>query len=510
MPARWFVLPVTFVAGMSSLAIEFGASRLLAPYFGDSLYVWGVLIGLILIYLSIGYWLGGRVADRWPRTDLYFQLVAWAGFWIGLIPLVSYPILLAALRGFADVSAGLVLSTLLAVVLLFAFPTIILGFASPFAIRLLLRDVESGGVTAGRIYALSTGGSIVGTFLPVFVTIPTWGTRATLVGTGILLLVVAGVAQFPRRWYVAILLLVVIVGAILIPHEIKPPVAGRLLYETESAYNYIQVVQVGNQTELILNEGQAIHSIYDPDSVLTGGYWDYLLLGSAFRPAQQTEVRPKRVLILGLAGGTAVRQLDAAYGDGVHIDGVDEDPAIIGAGRRYFHMDEPNLSVQVQDARYWLATQKPSDRYDEIVMDVYRQPYIPFQMTTKEFFELVRQHLAPGGSVIVNAGRTASDYRLVAALASTMRVVYDDVYLSDVPNWTNTLIYGTTAPTSLADVRHNLALAKEPLVQQVGATLLGDGNLRRSPYHGQVFTDDVAPVERIIDSIIFNFATGSG
>src|ERR1700736_6180051 len=162
--SRRLLLPLVFVSGMASLGVEFGASRLLAPYFGTSLYVWGVLIGLILLYLSIGYVVGGRLADRHPRPDLLFQVTAVAAIWIGLIPLVSYPILLESQQGFATISAGLVLGSLLAVIALFAVPVILLGCVSPFAIRLLLRDVASGGNTAGAVYALSTARSLLGSF----------------------------------------------------------------------------------------------------------------------------------------------------------------------------------------------------------------------------------------------------------------------------------------------------------------------------------------------------------
>jgi spermidine synthase len=514
--ARRLLLPLVFVSGMASLGVEFGASRLLAPYFGTSLYVWGVLIGLVLIYLSIGYVLGGRLADRRPSPDLLFQLTAWAGLWIGLIPLIAYPILLQSQQGFAELSVGLVLGTLLAVVLLFAVPVILLGCVSPFAIRLLLTDVKSGGNTAGAVYALSTAGSILGTFLPVFWMIPTFGTRPTLIifSVALLGLSVAGLWPrtltdlWPRRWVFAVFLVIVLVGAFLLPQGIKPPEVGRLLYEKDSAYHYIQVVQDGSKTELILNEGQAIHSIYDPTSLVTGGPWDYFMLGAYFRPGQTREPRPQRVAILGLAGGTAARQMTAAFGTSVNITGVEIDPAILDVAHRYFHLDEPNVHPVAQDARYWLATQ--GGRYDLIAMDAYRQPYIPFHLTTREFFQLAAQHLDPGGAVVVNAGRTATDYRLVDALASTMAAVYPSVYLVDVPSFSNTMIYGTSQPTTMEDVLHNLALAHEPLVDQVAATAVGPGggNLRVSPYHSQVFTDDLAPVERLIDQIIFSYATG--
>jgi spermidine synthase len=504
--ARRLLLPLVFISGMASLAVEFGASRLLAPYFGTSLYVWGVLIGLVLIYLSIGYVIGGRVADRWPHEELLFQLTAWAGLWIGVIPLVSYPILLASQQGFSTVNAGLVLGTLLAVILLFAIPVTLLGCVSPFAIRLLLKDVSSGGNTAGAVYALSTAGSILGTFIPVFWLIPTYGTRPTLIGFSLALLLPSVLGLWPvrrLRWYVALAVIVILAG-VLLPPRIKSPEQGRLVYEKESAYQYLQVVQDGTRTELVMNEGLAIHSIYDPTSLVTGGPWDYVTIASAFRPAQQATPAPRRVLILGLAGGTSARQVRAAFGPDVDITGVEIDPAVLDVAYRYFHLGDASVHAVVQDARYWLATRPPGDRYDVIVMDAYQQPYIPFHLTTREFFDLVRSHLSPGGVAVVNAGRTPSDYRLVSALASTMAASYQDVFLVDVPDFSNTMIFGTTAPTARGDVVHNLGEG-QGLYRQVAVTALTDGKLRESEYHGQVFTDDLAPVERLIDEIIFSY-----
>jgi spermidine synthase len=500
------LLPLVFVSGMASLGVEFGASRLLAPYFGTSLYVWGVLIGLILVYLSAGYVIGGRLADRHPREDVLFQITAWAGLWIGLIPLVSYPILLASQQGFKDLSVGLVAGTLLAVVLLFAAPVILLGCVSPFAIRLLLKNVETGGNTAGRVYALSTAGSILGTFLPVFWFIPSYGTRPTLEGFGLVLVGISAAGLWPRRKVYALFALAVILAWIFLPSGIKPPQVGTLVYEKESAYNYIQVVHDGVKTELILNEGQAIHSIYDPTSLITRGPWDYFLIANSFRPAQATEPVPRDVAILGLAGGTAARQYAAAYGTGVDITGVEIDPDILDVARRYFHLDESNLHPVVADARYWLDTQ--AGKYDVIMLDAYRQPYIPFHLTTREFFTEVRSHLKPGGVAVVNAGRTAKDFRLVEAIASTMAAVYPSVFLVDVPGFANTIVYGATEPTTVADIEHNLGLLSEPLAQTIAASAATEGNLRVSPYHGQVFTDDLAPVERLIDEIIFSYVTG--
>jgi spermidine synthase len=506
--SRPLLLLLVFISGMASLGVEFGASRLLAPYFGTSLYVWGVLIGLILIYLSAGYVIGGRLADRHPREEVLFQITAWAGLWIGVIPLVSYPILLASQQGFKELSVGLVAGTLLAVVILFAAPVVLLGCVSPFAIRLLLRDVETGGNTAGRVYALSTAGSILGTFLPVFWFIPSYGTRPTLEGFGLVLVAVSvvGLWPWPRRRFYAAFAAAVILAWIFLPSGIKPPQVGQLVYEKESAYGYIQVVRDGTKTELILNEGEAIHSIYDTASLLTGGPWDYMVVADAFRPAQATEQAPKDVAILGLAGGTSARQMTAAYGAGVQITGVEIDPDIVDVAHRYFHLDEPNVHPVVADARYWIDT--TSSKYDVVIMDAYRQPYIPFHLTTKEFFSEVRDHLRPDGVAVVNAGRTATDYRLVDAIASTMAAVYTTVFLVDVPAFNNTLVYGTMEPVTIGDVEQNLGLINEPVAQDVARSVLNEGRLRVSPYHDQVFTDDLAPVERLIDEIIFSYVTG--
>jgi len=493
---------------MASLGIEFGASRLLAPYFGTSLYVWGVLIGLVLIYLSAGYVIGGRLADRHPREEVLYQITAWAGLWIGVIPLVSYPILLASQQGFKELSVGLVAGTLLAVVLLFAVPVILLGCVSPFAIRLLLRDVETGGNTAGRVYALSTAGSILGTFLPVFWFIPTYGTRPTLEGFGLVLVAVSvlGLWRWPRRRFYAAFAAAVILAWIFLPSGIKPPQVGQLIYEKESAYGYIQVVQVDTTTDLMLNEGLGIHSVYDPTSDLTDGYWDYLLLAGAFRPAQDAPPNPRSVAFLGLAGGTSARQYRLAYGDGVDITGVEIDPDILTVAHRYFHVDDARAHEVVGDARYWLATQ--AGRYDVIVLDAYRQPYIPFHLTTREFFQLVRDHLAPDGAVAVNVARTPRDYRLVDVIASTMAAVFPTVFLLDDPNFSNTIVYGTTAPITLDDATHNLGRETAPLAADAAQTALQEGSLRLSPYHDQVYTDDLAPIERLIDQIVFSYLTG--
>lgn len=230
------------------------------------------------------------------------------------------------------------------------------------------------------------------------------------------------------------------------------------------------------------------------------------MLADAFRPAQSIPPVPRSLANLGLAGGTTARQYRLAYGSEIDITGVEIDPDILAAGHRYFHLSDAKAHEVLSDARYWLETS--AGKYDVMVLDAYRQPYIPFHLTTREFFQHVRDHLNPGGVVAVNVGRTATDYRLVDAIASTMAAVYSNVYLIDDPNFNNTLVFGTTEAVTMQDVNHNLVLVNAPLATAAAQTALAGGWVKPSPYHGQVFTDDLAPVERLIDEIIFSYVSG--
>jgi spermidine synthase/MFS family permease len=517
----WLLIVLVFVAGASSLAVELSASRLLAPYFGTSLFVWANLIGLILLYLTIGYYFGGRLADRFPRPGVLYLLTSVAAFLVGVIPFISRPILGWSLTSFATYSISVFYGSLVAVILLFAIPMILLGCVSPFAIRLRIEQVGRSGHTAGQLYAISTAGSILGTFLPVLWLIPTIGTRYTFFVFAVSLLLVSivglittqlSIPRLPdtRRWLdkslLSILLLIPMGAAILsINGPIKPPSGsdggGVLVAERESAYNYIQVVRVGEQMQLILNEGLAIHSIYDPNQILTQGPWDYFMIAPYLNKPPFTQSQVHRACIIGLGAGTISRELTAAYGP-IPIDGVEIDGTIVDLGRQYFHMNEPNLNVIVQDGRYFLRT--TPHKYDIIGIDAYQQPYVPFQLTTLEFFQEVRAHLTPTGVTVINAGRTSKDFRLVEALAQTMHGVFSNVYIIDTERFTNSIIIGTNAPTSLDNFRTNAAGLTNPLLQSVAQASTTYGNMREERITNIYFTDDRAPVEQLIDQIIFD------
>ena len=495
------LLPLAFTGGLASLGIEFAAARLLAPFFGQSLFIWGTLIGMILIYLTIGYYAGGRLADRRPDARLLYQIAAAAALLTAAIPIVSRPILSLAQTGFTQLSVGLVLGSLISVIVLFAAPVILLGMVSPFVIRLRIRRLETAGNAAGAVYALSTLGSILGTFIPVFWLIPTFGTRPTIFILAFALgaISAAGLLGGGRRRLYLLLPVVIAVLALFSGGSIRAAASGVRLYETESAYNYIQVVKVGNETQLVLNEGQAVHSVYDPTSDYTHAYWDEVLLARYFGSGQT----PRRVAVVGLAGGTIARELTAIEGP-VTIDGVELDPKIVEVGRKYFAMTEPNLRVTVADGRYWMATQ--AGQYDLILVDAYRQPYIPFYLTTKEFFQNAREHLAPDGVLAVNVGRTQTDYRLVDALSGTLTAVFPKTFVIDATGrFNNSVVFATDAPASLELFRARAEAETNPKLQPIISDALAGGNLRQAHPNGIVFTDDLAPVERLIDDIIVSY-----
>jgi spermidine synthase len=274
--------------------------------------------------------------------------------------------------------------------------------------------------------------------------------------------------------------------------------SGRLIFQRESAYYYIQVTQEGRQRSLVLDEGHAVHSVYDPGRLLTGEYWDYFLLAPLLRGSTKDL---RSAVILGLGGGTVARLL-AATAPRARLDGVEIDPAIVDTARRYFDLHEPNLAVHVEDARYFLLTN--DRRYNVITLDAFRQPYIPFQLTTQEFFSLARDRLRPGGVVAVNCGHTAQDYRLVDAMAHTMSTVFPTVVIVDVPGTINSLVYGLSTRMSLSTVRARLSAARgSARVPAIRA--LHEGNLRLAPRTGHVFTDDLAPVEQLIDQIVVDY-----
>ena len=502
---------LVFVVGTGSLGAEIAAVRLLAPYFGASTVVWANTIGIVLVALSVGYWLGGRLADRHPNMRSLCLTALVAALLLAAVPFVADPLLDVAVDALDEISAGAFLGSLVAVLVLVAIPVLLLGTVSPWAIRLAVHSVEEAGTVAGRLYALSTAGSLVGTLLSALVLIPLVGTRRTFLIFAFAIAVVSVLGLRPlRRWALAPAAIAALIALPVGTLKAGTENGGRVIHEAETEYQYARVIEYDDGTRsLELNEGQAQHSICEaecdagprgprePASVLTGDVWDgHLVDGFAARSEP-----PRRVAILGNAAGTTSRAYEEFFPE-TRVDGVEIDSELSEIGRSYFDMNNPRLHLYHEDARPFLR--RIDARYDVISVDAYRQPYIPFYLTTVEFFETVRDRLAPEGVLIVNVGHPKRQDDLEKVLTATIEDVFPHV-MRDPIETTNTLLVASRAPLSAG----NLLRAAPRLPAALRPTAYAAGARLAAPLRGgEVYTDDKAPVEWLIDKSIVDYASG--
>lgn len=509
-----YLLFTVFISGMTTLAAELTAGRLIGNVFGTSNLVWASIIGLILIYLTLGYFLGGKWADQNPTPGALYRILAWAAFTVGLVPYVAGPVLRSAASAFEALSVGIMAGSFIAVLILFIVPITLLGAVSPYAIRLSVDDASKAGQISGKIYAISTLGSFIGTFLPTLVTIPTIGTTKTFLVFGLLLLFVAlaGLGKFASRnemlkfiWMPVLLAAIAILSA----GQALKNTTGKV-YETESAYNYIQVQEVNGFTLLRLNDGQGVHSIYNPDILYYNGPWEQFLIGPYFYENRSPD-EIQRMAIVGLAAGTAARQATAVYGEDIIIDGFELDEKIVEVGRKYFDMNMPNLNVYIGDGR--LNLERSPYKYDIIAVDAYRPPYIPPHMTTLEFFEIAASRLTDNGVLTLNVGSVPGDRRLVDGLATTMAAIFPSVHIVDIPGTLNTMIFATRQPTTPANFAANMArLAQDASLNPLLVTTMASAfaNIQPGYETTTVFTDDLAPIEWIVNDMVVSFVLQGG
>lgn len=503
-----------FSSGLVTLALEISASRLLGSVFGTSNLVWASIIGLILIYLTVGYFVGGMWADRSPKFITLYSIIAWGAFIAGLIPFVARPVLWAAADAFDQLQVGVLLGSFTAVLVLFSIPVTLLGAVSPFAIRLAMTDSRHAGSIAGKLYGISTLGSFIGAFLPELVLIPVLGTTRTFLCFSLFLVSVAWmgllISGSRRRallytWMPLVLLLLILLGG---RSPIKKTVGQ--IYETESSYNYIQVLEVEGYRMLRLNEGQGVHSFWHPTQIAFNGPWDQFLVAPYFNAPPFTPDQVKSMAIVGLAAGTSANQATAVYGP-IPIDGYEIDPEIIQVGQEYFNMNQPNLNPIPQDGRWGLRTSPR--RYTLIVIDAYRPPYIPWHLTTVEFFQIVYDHLAEDGVLAINVGHSPIDRSLIDGLFGTIQTIFPSVYVMDVPDTFNSIIYATVQPTEISnlyanyDILDRSGMAHPILIEALQRVILYQ---QPAPENTIIFTDDRAPVEWITNQMVLNFILADG
>jgi spermidine synthase len=483
------------VVGMASLGAEIAAARLMAPFFGASTIVWANTIAVVLVALSTGYWLGGRLADRHPDIRSLCVAVLAAAILLAAVPFVARPFLDLSVDALDEIRAGAFVGSLLGVLALIATPIVLLGTCAPWAIRLAVPDVEHTGRVAGRLYALSTAGSLFGTMVAALALIPFVGTQRTFL---IFALALAVVAVLGLGWRFAGLPALLALAIAVPAGTVKATDDGRVIFEAESQHQYIRVIERDDGERILeLNEGQAIHSVLPARGYLTGDYWDSFLVA----PLVTGAGRPARIAILGNAAGTVARQY-GRYWPRTEVHAVELDPELTDVGYRYFDMGSGrNLSVFDEDARPWLR--RAEGGYDLIVVDAYRQPYIPFYLATREFFELARDRLAPGGVVAVNVGHPEGSDELERVLGRTMAVAFP-VVLRDPSEPTNTVLIGSDARASAATLERSADALSGELESLARAAA---GRLEPRLPGGTVYTDDRAPVEWLTDRTLLGYAT---
>lgn len=497
--SRLILYITAFLSGMTVMAVELSCSRLLAPYFSSSSIVWTVVIGLIMVCLSIGNILGGRSADKHKSLGRLYFYIWIASLWIALIPfigkyLISFVIGLMML--FIPGNQFVVLGSALSCLVIFSLPLILLGMVSPYLVRLAIKDMENSGKVAGQIYAMSTIGSIIGTFIPTFLTIPFIGTGKTFFLFAFLLNVVCAIYYFFIRGKALrnTVTSVVLFAFLLIPFSDSFAYwKTNIIYEGESLYNYLQVSETEDSVILSTNVAFGVQSIYKKDGSLSGFYYEYALMAPFFMKDASLE-KDMDVLVLGLGTGTYPKQLKK-YFPNVSTDAVEIDAKIAQLASEYFNLKPDEANVFINDGRSFLST-PDAQKYDIILADAYQDITVPFHMSTLEFFKSVKEHLKPGGVLIVNINMRSGDFTGVPEyLSQTVKSCFKKVYRVDLDIVTNSLLFVSDNEDMLASYASNVEKTIASTHDLYNISQYVAKNLTEITESKLVLTDDLAPVE---------------
>ncbi len=499
-----FLYLTEFFSGMSIMAVELGASRLLAPYFSSSQIVWTIIIGTIMIAMALGNIYGGRSADRDPDPDRLYRRVLIAAVWIAAIPALGRYVILgiSGLLIFAVNSNFLIWAAFAACMVIFVYPLFLLGTVTPCLAKYCVDSLDDSGRTVGTLGAFNTVGSIIGTFVPTFVSIPAVGTSVTfLIFAAIMLgLSLLYFISARRKAVACAVSSVLFVLCCIFGHSGSFAFwEDDLTYEGESIYNYLQVRENDRSVILSTNVLFGVQSMLMKDDGLTGMYYDYAMAA----PLMTDKEDPSDcdVLILGMGTGTYARQCRQYYGD-MDIQGVEIDGRITELAERYFELPD-DVNVTTYDGRAYLNA--IDEKYDVIMVDAYQDISIPFQMSSVEFFTLVKEHLNDGGVMVVNMNMHGSgEDSINSYLADTIAAVFGEVYTADVGATTNRELFASDNP----DMIRNLDMKRLKLKDDELSSLMArvSANLLAHQAGKRILTDDKAPVEllgmRMIDELI--------
>ena len=493
-----------FFAGMSVMAVELGASRLLAPYFSSSQIVWTIIIGTIMIAMALGNIYGGKKADKDPNPDKLYIRILIASVWIAAIPLVGKYIIagISALMIFTVSSGFLVWAAFAACFVIFVFPLFLLGTVTPSLVKYTVDSLDDSGKVVGKLGAANTIGSIIGTFVPTFVTIPSVGTSVTfIIFAGILFVLCAIYFISEKRKIVqtSVSRVLIVACGIFGTSNNFAFWEKSLVYEGESVYNYLQVSEDNSRVYLSTNVLFGVQSVYVKNEGLTGMYYDYAMLAPYMSGVYEKD--DFDMLILGMGTGTYATQCERYFGD-IDVEGVEIDSKIIDLSRTYFSLSSTVPVVEYDGRAYLAAVDK---KYDVIMVDAYQDITIPFQMSSLEFFKMVKAHLNDGGVMVVNLNmRGNGDSDINSYLSDTISAVFDNVYTVDVSGSTNRELFASNNSAAIETMKNNIS--KESNQQLKNMMNFVSSDLVRYTSTGHVMTDDKAPVELlgmgVIDGLI--------
>lgn len=497
-----FMYFTAFFSGMSVMAIELGASRLLAPYFSSSQIVWTVIIGTIMIAMAIGNVWGGRSADKNPDPAILYRRLLFVALWTAAIPFLGKYLIAGISIALALVIKEnfLIWASFASCIVLFVFPLMMLGTVTPSLMKYATKSLEDNGKTVGELEALGTIGSIIGTFLPTFVTIPTVGTAATFLIFAAILAVLSLAFFIKSRKNIvksAVAIGIIVVMLFLPGKDSFAFWNNGLTYEGESIYNYLLVEEDSDSIILSTNVMQGVQSIMMKDGGLTGMYYDCALAAPLMTGK---ETGKQKVLILGLGTGTYAKQC-LTYFPGIQVAGVEIDEKIVDLAYEYFELPDA-VDVTVTDGRAFLQT---ADLYDVIMVDAYQDITIPFQMSTVEFFTEVKEHLTENGVMVVNMNmRSSQEGAINDYLCDTIASVFPYAYTAQVYRGSNTELFASEN-SEMIDLftKQYKVLSDEELKAQMEYV---NGSLMVVDKGEKLLTDDKAPVEllgmQVLDEMI--------
>lgn len=492
MKNKWIFYLTGFISGLSVMAIELGASRLMAPYFSSSQIVWTIIIGTIMIAMALGNIIGGRMADKYKTPDRLFGWIFAAATWTMLIPLVGKFIIsgVALVLALFVKSGYLIVAAFVSCILVFVFPLMVLGMVTPNLVKYAVSSLEENGRTVGGIEACNTIGSIIGTFLPTFVTIPYVGTALTFVIFASVLYAVCIVYFFFRKKsrVKATVIAAVALALGIFSNSIGTAFwADNIIYEGESIYNYLRVEETRSDIIFSTNVLFGVQSIKKKVPGLNKMFFDYDLAAPIMAGAGEDS--NISVLNLGLGTGTFVSQCNYYFGI-TDIDGVEIDSKIIKLSHDYFALPDC-VKTYAEDGRAFVD--RTDKLYDAILIDAYHDITIPFQMSSIEFFSAVKAHLKPGGTLVVNMNMfTNNEGGINDWICGTITNVFDSVYV--VPCDSNLELFASDSYDCKEQLGAMLETVQDYTLKRFITKEVYE-NMTPVEKTSRILTDDKAPVE---------------